>query len=389
MAITERDALERRVAQLEEKVRVLESRSAPKSREVATTLPAEEPLIDFTLIAKSILIVGGAYLLRALTELHVWPERVGMVVAFVYAVMWMTIAERALRRGRRTVAIFDAATGAMVAGMLIWEAATRFHALTSAAAAALTAIIALALLAVASLRGSDGIARVAAGLAVLTLSGLAIATVDVISTALAIAVVAVAALRLTRDVYSTSILLVAAHFFAAIASLFVLDGTGIAVAWSAAAIAAVLIGRRNVLFMYFAPLWAIGAVAASIVAGAVVSTLLATAAACVVALALLPAGEIALRAVMLAAAIVPALAALQSMLPLTAMHRTLILAALAMLLALAGRREATILSRIVLVAGAAKLIAEDARGSAAAMVVALVAYGLALWLVARRRPATA
>src|SRR5213075_2474886 len=104
--------------------------------------PAEALVVDFTLIGKSILVIGGAYLLRALTELGWLPELAGIVLAFLYAITWIVIAARALSRAKRTVALFDAATGAMIAGALIWEATTRFHALTSLAAAALTAIVA-------------------------------------------------------------------------------------------------------------------------------------------------------------------------------------------------------------------------------------------------------
>src|ERR1700681_858828 len=102
MATTERDLLELRLARIEESLHTLERRvdgfehpaplpelpppvmepAAEKLSEIPASLPAEalsdaasdslseEPLIDFTLIGKSILIVGGAYLLRAFTELH-------------------------------------------------------------------------------------------------------------------------------------------------------------------------------------------------------------------------------------------------------------------------------------------------------------------------------
>jgi len=112
------DPLESRVARVEEALCSIERRiamleGAPHTERTAPRAieePSEEPSFDFTLIGKSVLIVGGAYLLRALTEVGFVPQRAGVVLAFLYALAWIAIADRALGRGRRSVALFDAAT---------------------------------------------------------------------------------------------------------------------------------------------------------------------------------------------------------------------------------------------------------------------------------------
>jgi hypothetical protein len=465
MAITERDLFESRLARIEASLHALERRvgaldhQAP-SHELAVLAPetvlvpdaapivqagpaleepSEAPLIDFTLIGKSILIVGGAYLLRALTELHVLPQLGGMVLALLYAISWMVIADRALARGQQTAAAFDAATGAMIAGGLIWEATTRFNALNAIAATALTLCIATGLLVVSIRRGSDALARVAAVLTVLTLTGLAVGTADLVPPALGAAAVGVTAFRLRRDLYTTSILAVASDFlglalvvmtavsqtphaqltveialvaiaaawlfgndvqaaFALViglggASFFAFGAAGGAIVWGAAAVGAAFLARRMPAFTYFVPLWSISAVVAALVGGSHASILLATgapllaAAWCSAALVLMPSYAVRPRVFTLGAVALGVLAALQSGFGLNAMERSVVLAAVAILLALPRRPEFTTLARFTLILGAVKLLAEDLRGPATMIVIALVAYGVAMLVVARRRTA--
>ena len=307
---------------------------------------------------------------------------------------------------------------------MIWEAASRFHVIPPLAAAAITAFVALGLLAVSVRRRSDAIARVAAVMTVLTLTGVAITTADLLGPMIAATIVGAAAFRLRRDVYSTAILAVAADFFALVlivlahgrtsaivalvgfagasllmnelqAAVAVLIGVGgaaalalvapaVAMVWAVGAAAAAFAGRRAITSAYFAPLWAVGAVVAALVSGHAWA-LLAAGAIGAVALALMPADNVRLRAVMLAVVAFAALASIQSAFTLTPMHRSLILAAAAAGLALARRRETRIVAWLILIAGAVKLLTEDVRGSATGMVVALVAYGLAMLVVARRR----
>src|SRR5215212_6084 len=227
VAAAEMDLLASRVARVEEALRAVEQRmtdlegaprleGGPPAESVAESVDEspEVPSFDFTLIGKSVLIVGGAYLLRALTEVGVVPQRAGVVLAFLYAMAWIAVAGRALARGRRTVALFDAATAAMIAGSLLWEATTRFHVFAPAVASALTAVATLALLAVAVRRRSGTVALIAAALMTFTSTGLVIGTGEVLPSALAAAVLGVIALRLRIESYVTLVFAVASDFFA-------------------------------------------------------------------------------------------------------------------------------------------------------------------------------
>ena len=100
MAATEIDALEARMTRVEEALHAIEARVATLDHVAQTDSAAPEtdessepPLFDFALIGKSVLIVGGAYLLRALTESGLVPQLVGVAMAFLYAMVWMVLAD--------------------------------------------------------------------------------------------------------------------------------------------------------------------------------------------------------------------------------------------------------------------------------------------------------
>src|SRR5579859_5268432 len=99
------EALETRVAQLE--------KTGVRSRTADSAVPlGPAPLshagnqFDVAIVAKCILIIGGAYVLRALTELKVLPNGVGVALGFGYALFWIL----------RSRTILFASTGAGIAG---------------------------------------------------------------------------------------------------------------------------------------------------------------------------------------------------------------------------------------------------------------------------------
>src|SRR5262249_12483054 len=110
----------------------------------------ERPGIDAVAVmsfaGRTLMVLGGAYLLRALTESAIWPASVGVGVGFAYAAVWLVETERAARAGRRTSAAFHGAAAVMIALPLLWEAVTRFRLLDAAAASmALTAVASVTL----------------------------------------------------------------------------------------------------------------------------------------------------------------------------------------------------------------------------------------------------
>jgi len=166
------DDLERAVRALEVRVAAIES-GAPalfvaNGPAPVATLPAmahptaAHAALDtvslLTLVGRTLMVLGGAYLLRALTEAAIWSPVVGVAIGFVYAAVWLVVADRG---ERRMSAIFHGATAVMIALPLLWEAVTRFQTLAPAAASATLVAIAGAALAVAIRRRLQTIAWVA------------------------------------------------------------------------------------------------------------------------------------------------------------------------------------------------------------------------------------
>jgi hypothetical protein len=111
-----------------------------------------------TLVGRTLMVLGGAYLLRALTESGVWPVWMGVGLAFAYAAVWLVATERSAQSGRWLSGEFHGATAVMIALPLLWEAVTRFHLMNAVAASvALTAIV-MATLAVAVRAGLQSVA---------------------------------------------------------------------------------------------------------------------------------------------------------------------------------------------------------------------------------------
>ncbi|MFL6248036.1 MAG: hypothetical protein ACJ74H_18580 [Thermoanaerobaculia bacterium] len=444
-AATEMDVLESRVARVEASLRAIEERigaieHVPPRESVAPVIDeaAEPPLFDFALIGKSVLIVGGAYLLRALTEIGAIPQAAGAVLSFLYAMAWIAIADRAMARGRRTAALFDAATAALIAGGLLWEATTRFHVFAPAVALMLTVIAAVALMIVAVRRQVSLFALFAAALTTFTSIGLVIGTLDVLLPAIAVTVTGIIALRLRMESYVTVTLAIVSDFLALAlvvmtaigrsayttpsvvialliiavswivarpadlqtatamfvgvggASVLALDGLPLAILWSAIAVATLILGRH---WMQQAPFWVIAATVVAFTVDARFAALSIVDALTIVVLILTPIDAFYARLALFANVAVIALTGAAAVLSASdpgvlAMERSVVLALAAVLLALLGIRypEAAILARIVLGVGALKFLIDDFRtGRATTIVVALAAYGTAMVLIAQRR----
>src|SRR5262249_7953132 len=112
------DALERVVPALEARVAAIEGAhqrvtpapaSLPAAAPAART-PSHPSSIDavalLTLIGRTLMVLAGAYLLRALTESAVWPASIGVTSGFAYAATWLGACERAARQDRRIHATF-------------------------------------------------------------------------------------------------------------------------------------------------------------------------------------------------------------------------------------------------------------------------------------------
>jgi hypothetical protein len=162
------DRLEASLARIDEALRALEGRvaglerafegetgrrlvegpagvAAPAAGE--TVAPAARPDLVPALsrLGRTVVVFGGAYVLRALTDAGTLPGSAGIALGLVYALAWLVAADRAAGPNWLSAQLHGAA--AIGIGVpLLWEATTRFGLM-----AASTGVAALALLAALAL----------------------------------------------------------------------------------------------------------------------------------------------------------------------------------------------------------------------------------------------
>ena len=96
-------------------------RLTPPSKEAAER-PALVPLVGRTLM-----VLAGAFLLRAITEQGLLRPGTGAALGLGYAVAWLIVAERAAKRGRLTSAGFHGLVATAIAFPLIWESTVKLQ----------------------------------------------------------------------------------------------------------------------------------------------------------------------------------------------------------------------------------------------------------------------
>jgi hypothetical protein len=182
--------LESRVAYLSDRVASLEERleraeraapAAARAEEATTTTFADlvglppTPLQQWLgLVGRTLVILGGAYLLRALTGTHVLPVQVGVAAGLLYGAPWLILASRAAGRGAHIDAFAHALTTALIGYPLVWEATLRFGVLTPSESALLLGALTAAALVLASARRMQELAWVVTFGALVSAAGLAI-----------------------------------------------------------------------------------------------------------------------------------------------------------------------------------------------------------------------
>lgn len=171
-------ALERRVAALEQ--RATGSTPAHDAADATPHEPSDErtapggalPGALVTALAGRLLVVlGGAYVLRALTEGDVVSRQMGIALGLAYGALWLPVGLRAAQRSQPLAAAFHAAACCLITYPLIWETTTRFGTLDPAVGAAATVLLFAGGIGVAVRAGLPSIAW----LSVLGASGCALA----------------------------------------------------------------------------------------------------------------------------------------------------------------------------------------------------------------------
>jgi hypothetical protein len=143
--------LESRLARVEKRLSVLEGVTAAAHAE-DEELPEDRVATGIvhhasTQIGHSLLVFGGAYLLRAITDFQFVPTGLGILLGAIYAVFWLYMAYRlAAVPAKRTSAVVYGGISVVLAMPLIVEATNHFTLLSgNQSALALTVYCALAL----------------------------------------------------------------------------------------------------------------------------------------------------------------------------------------------------------------------------------------------------
>jgi len=192
--------LEARMEDLAARVRVLESHLAAAERRdeslqslgeaargTLSNGPASLAAIDVSpgflaLAGRTLVALGGGYLIRASTDAGMLPAPFGMALGLLYALAWLALADRAAALGRRTAAVFDGLTSGLIAYPLLWETTVRLGLLRPPAALALVFATFAAGMVVARRRGLSAMAWTSTLLALATAASLLVSTHHLLAT---------------------------------------------------------------------------------------------------------------------------------------------------------------------------------------------------------------
>lgn len=182
------DELFRMVRELETRLSSLERRvesglAAPGGAADTPAEPAraawEQAIPAVTTLGRALLGMAGAYVLRAATESHVVPQRIGVFAAVVYAVLWLVWAARTAAPSRVQRALYTV-TSALILGPLLWESTLRFRALSTWTAASILFAVTLFGWMIAWRRNLPEISSIGTIAGVLTAIALLVGTHDVV-----------------------------------------------------------------------------------------------------------------------------------------------------------------------------------------------------------------
>jgi hypothetical protein len=213
-------AVERALAQLDGRLRVLESGSPPElSAQVSADLPLPvghgSPTRDvtggLTLIGRTVVVLAGAYLLRGLTESGILDRPVGALLGWSYAVGWSVLAYRVAPRHPLSATFHGAAT-VIVAMPIVWEATTRLALMAPETGAVALALTTALVLVTAWRRSLHALAWIATIAACVVASVLLVMTGAVVAFSALLIVLGVATLWLGYDREWTLLRWVAALF---------------------------------------------------------------------------------------------------------------------------------------------------------------------------------
>jgi hypothetical protein len=145
---------------------------------------------------RTLIALGGAYLVRALTEAGVVSPASGIVAGLAYAGLWMALSMRASRRALPVSATFHGLTAALVGFPLLWETTARLALVSPSVSAAVLGLFTMSLLLAARRAQIESVAWFGAMGGTVTALALAVTTGAFLSYTLVVAGVGIATLWL-------------------------------------------------------------------------------------------------------------------------------------------------------------------------------------------------
>jgi hypothetical protein len=175
-------ALDREVAELRARLARVDGGAAARPGDsIAGTLL--DPKVSagaiqrwLALTGRTLVILGGVYLLRALTDAQVLPARTGVALGLVYGAPWLLLASRAGSRGAPLDAFCYGLATALIGFPLVWEATYRFGVLSTPQSAGLLAVLTAGALVLSAARRLESLAWIVTLGALAAAFTLAIAT---------------------------------------------------------------------------------------------------------------------------------------------------------------------------------------------------------------------
>ena len=156
------DVVEARLAAIEQRLSELEksghplavsAEDMPAATELAEPLDGESVSNVATHLGRVLLIFGGAYLLRAITDFGFLPTQAGIPIGATYALLWLYLAYRlGAKDNRRLGAVLYGGVSVLLVLPILVEAVTHFELLSGPASAIALIVFCALALAVAVLR---------------------------------------------------------------------------------------------------------------------------------------------------------------------------------------------------------------------------------------------
>lgn len=127
--------LERRLASVEARLAKIAPEEPTSDSRMAELVPTAWTTGLPALFGRTIMVLGGAFLLRALTESEAVLGGIGVAVGLAYALFWIGMAHRAAALGREQDATFHSLATTIIAFPMVFEQAARFGMLPPSLAA--------------------------------------------------------------------------------------------------------------------------------------------------------------------------------------------------------------------------------------------------------------